>query len=115
MLSSVSATVLAQAGIRLQPPTSSAAVSQEAAEQAALRSVPGRAVREAVLADFSNTHTVPPINTLAWAVSLTVPPRIASSGPRGHSPTKPLYLLVFIDARTGTFIMGAGGGQLQPH
>ncbi len=116
MLSSVSAAALAQAGIRLQPPTSPAVVSQEAAGQAAVRSMPGREVRESVLADFTNIHAVPPISTLAWAVSLTVPSRAVSGGPfRGHTPMKPLYMVVFIDARTGTFIMAAGGGQLQPH
>jgi len=36
--------------------------------------MPGRMVREAVLADFSNAHAVPVINTLAWAVALTVRP-----------------------------------------
>jgi hypothetical protein len=116
MLSSVSTAALAQHGIRLQPPTSPAVVSQEAAEQAAVRSMSGRAVSEVVLADFTNTHAVPPISTLAWAVSLTVPPRAVSGGPfPGHPPMKPLYMVVFIDARTGTFIMAAGGGQLQPH
>lgn len=115
MLSSVSAAALAQAGIRLQPPTSSAVVSQQAAERTAVRSMPGRVVHEAVLADFSDTHTVPPIDTLAWAVSLTVPLRGGSNGPRGHPPVKPLYMVVFIDARSGAFIMAAGGGQLLPH
>ena len=116
MLSSVSAAALAQQGIRLQPPTGSAVVSQEAAKQAAVRSMPGREVREAVLADFTNTHAVPPVSTLAWAVSLTVPSRAVSGGPfPGHPPMKPLYMVGFIDARTGTFIMAAGGGQLQPH
>lgn len=37
VLSSVSSAGLAHAGIRLQPPTSSAMVSQEAAERAAVR------------------------------------------------------------------------------
>ena len=73
MLSSVSSISLANMGIKLQPPASPAVVSQEAAEQAALRAMPGRIVREAVLADFSNAHAVPVINTLAWAVALTVP------------------------------------------
>lgn len=114
MLSSVSSTSLADMGIRLQPPASSAVVSQEAAEQAALRSMPGRAVREAVLADFSNTHAVPAISTLAWAVALTVPSQTRAGPPPGR-PVKPLFMVVFIDAVTGAFIMAAGGGQLEPH
>ena len=113
MLSSVSSISLANMGIKLQPPASPAVVSQEAAEQAALRAMPGRIVREAVLADFSNAHAVPVINTLAWAVALTVPPR-AWGGPLPGRPVKPLFMVVFIDAMTGAFIMAAGGGQLQP-
>ena len=38
-----------------------------------MRSMPGRAVREAVLADFTDSHAVPAIDTLAWVVALTVP------------------------------------------
>jgi hypothetical protein len=113
MLSSVSSTSLDNMGITLQPPASPAVVSQEAAEQAALQAMPDRIVREAVLADFSNTHAVPAINTLAWAVALTVPSR-AWGGPPPGRPVKPLFMVVFIDAMTGVFIMAAGGGQLQP-
>ena len=104
MLGSVHPTVLAQAGIRMLPPTSSAVVNQEEAEQAAVRSMPGHAVREAVLTDLSDTHHVPAINTLAWAISLRVPPgwRAASAGPwPGRAAMKPSYLVVFIDAVTG--------------
>jgi hypothetical protein len=117
MLSSVSSAALAHAGIRLQPPTSSAVVSQEAAERAAVRAMPGRTVRETVLADFSDTHAVPAINTLAWAVSLTVLPgsRPPWAGPFPGSPgMEPSYLVVFIDARTGAFIMATSRGRLQP-
>jgi hypothetical protein len=117
MLSSVSSTALAHTGIRLQPPTSSAVVSQEEAERAAMRKMPGRTVRETVLADLSDTHAVPAINTLAWAVSLTVPPgsRAPSAGPPpGHPGMEPSYLVVFIDARTGAFIMATSGGRFQP-
>jgi hypothetical protein len=117
MLSSVSSAALAHAGIRLQPPTSSAVVSQEAAERAAVRAMPGRTVRETALADFGDIHTVPAISTLAWAVSLTVPPgfRPPSGGPFPGSPgMEPSYLVVFIDARTGVFIMATSRGRLQP-
>ena len=114
MLSSVSSATLAAAGIRLQPPTGSAVVSQEAAQQIAVLSIPGSAIREAVLADFSDTHHVPAINTLAWAVSLTVPFGAPSAGPPpGHRPMKFSYRVVFIDAKTGAFIEAAGGGRLQ--
>ncbi len=116
MLKTVSATALAQAGIRLQPPTSSAVVSQAAAQQAALRASPAgpaSAVREAVLADFSDTNHVPPIHALAWAVSLTIPPgfRAPSAGPPPGDPAlkAPSYLVVFIDASTGAFIEGTAG------
>lgn len=116
MLSSVSSAALAHAGIRLQPPASSAVVSQEAAERAAVRAMPGRTVRETVLADFSDIHAVPAINTLAWAVSLTVPPGSRPwAGPFPGSPgMEPSYLVVFIDARTGAFIMATSRGRLQP-
>ena len=113
MLSSVSSAALANMGIGLLPPTSSPLVSQEAAEQAALRATPGRTIREAVLADFSNTHAVPAINTLAWAVALTVPSR-AQAGPPPGLTVKPLFMVAFIDGITGTFIMAAGGGRLPP-
>lgn len=117
MLSSVSSVALADVGIRLQPPTSSAVVSQEAAERAAVRAMPGTTARETVLADFSDTRTVPVISTLAWAVSLTVPPgsRPPSAGPPpGHPGMEPSYLVVFIDARTGAFIMATSQGRLRP-
>jgi hypothetical protein len=117
MLSSVSSAALAHVGIRLQPPTGSAVVSQEAAERTATQAAPGRAVRESVLADFSNTHAVPAISTLAWAVSLTVPPgsQMASAGPPpGYPGMEPSYLVVFIDARTGAFIMATSQGRLPP-
>jgi hypothetical protein len=93
-------------------------VSQEEAEQAVMRAVPGRTVRETVLAHFSDTHAVPAINTLAWAVSLTVTPgsRMASAGPPpGHPGMEPAYLVAFIDAQTGAFIMATSGGRLQPN
>jgi len=45
-------------------------VSQDAAQQAALRAMPGSAIRETVLADFSDTHHVPAIHALAWVISL---------------------------------------------
>ena len=115
MLKTVSATALAQAGIRLQPPTSSAVVSQAAAQQAALSASPAgpaSAVREAVLADLNDTNNVPPIHTLAWAVSLTMPPgfRAPSAGPPGNPPPKaPSFLVVFIDASTGAFTEGMAG------
>lgn len=116
MLSSVSSAALAEAGIRLQPPASSAVVSQEAAERAAVRALPGRTVRETVLADVSDSHEVPAISALAWAVSLTVPPgsRMASAGPPPGQPgMEPSYPVVFIDARMG-FIMAISQGRLQP-
>ena len=117
MLSSVSSAALADAGIRLRPPMSSAVVGQEAAERAAVRAMPGRTVCETVLADFSDTHAVPAISTLAWAVSLTVPrgSRPPSAGPPpGHRGMEPSYLVVFIDARTGAFIMATSHGRFQP-
>jgi len=119
MLSSVSSAALAHTGIRLEPPTSSAVVSQEEAEQAAVRSRPEMIVCETVLADFSDTHAVPAIDTLAWAVSMTVPSGfpMASAGPfPGHPGMRAelSYLVVVIDARTGAFIMATGGGQFQP-
>ena len=111
MLSSVSTADLANAGIQLGAPTASATVSQAAAQQTALQQFPGSTVREAVLADFSNTDHVPAINTLAWAVSLTVPPGLTPQGPVGPT-AKFTYLVVFIDATTGQFIMSTSGGKM---
>lgn len=70
-----------------------------------------------MLADFSDTHAVPAINTLAWAVSLTLLPASRSpwAGPFPGSPgMEPSYLVVFIDAPTGAFIMATSRGRLQP-
>lgn len=110
---------LAQAGIRLRAPTSSAAVSKSAAQRTALLSFPGiTAVRQAVLADFSDTHRVPVIDTLAWVVSFAIPPgySVGSTGPVGNPAQKTTsYLVVFIDAKTGAFIQAAAGGHTDHH
>jgi len=112
MLNSVSATALARAGIRLQAPTKPATVSQDAAQRAALQAMPGSTIRETVLADFSDTHHVPAISTLAWAISLT--DASGFRGPAGgRAVVKPSHLVVFIDAGTGEFIMATKGGRLQ--
>lgn len=108
-LAGVSPAELARAGIRLQAPTGRATVSKSAAQRAALRSFPGiTAVRNAVLADFANTHRVPPAHALAWAFSLAIPPGYRAA-PNGGAPTdngtaKISYLVVFINAKTGAFI-----------
>jgi hypothetical protein len=114
MLKSVSATFVSQAGIQLRAPTGSAAVIQHAAQQTALQEFPGSTVRETVLTNFSDTHHVPAISTLAWAVSLTVPSDFpAPSGPApARSHMKPSYLVVFINATTGTFIEAISGGKV---
>ena len=78
--------------------------------------MPGSTVRETVLADFSDTHHVPAISMLAWAISLTDASgfRPHSAGPaRGRVVVKPSYLVVFIDAGTGEFIIATKGGRLQ--
>jgi hypothetical protein len=115
LLNSVSAATLAEAGIQLRAPTTSAVISQAAAQQTALQAFPGTStVRETVLADFSDTDHVPAINALAWAISLTVPSgyKPASAGPPpGHPGMRVSYLVVFIDATTGKFIMATSGGQ----
>jgi hypothetical protein len=115
VLSSVSATALAQAGIQLQTPTSSALISQAAAQQTALQAFPGSTLREIALADFSDTNHAPALNALAWAVSLTPPPGSGPPSvgpPPGHKGMRLAYLVVFIDASTGTFIEATSGGQL---
>jgi hypothetical protein len=116
VLNSVSASTLAEAGIQLRAPSGSAAIRQATAQQTALQAFPGTStVRETVLADLSNTHHVPAINTLVWAVSLTVPSGFcpASAGPPpGNRGMRVSYLVVFIDAATGEFIMATSGGQL---
>ena len=114
VLKTVSAAFLANVGIELKAPANSAAVSKAVAEQAALRQIPGSAVRETVLADFSNTHSVPAIKTLAWVVSLSFPSGFpGSSGPAGRrSRPKLSYMVVFIDAGTGAFIQATSGGRL---
>ena len=116
MLKSVSATALSRAGICLRAPAKPATVSQDAAQQAALRAMPGTAIRETVLADFSDTHHVPAIRALAWVISLTGASgfRPHRAGPaRGGVVVQPEYLVVFIDAGTGEFIMATKAGRLQ--
>ena len=78
--------------------------------------MPGSAIRETVLADFSDTHHVPAIHALAWVISLADASgfRPHPAGPaRGGAVVQPSYLVVFIDAGTGEFIMAANGGRLQ--
>lgn len=112
-LSSASGADLMQDGIQLQNPTSTATVSQAAAQQTALQAFLGSSVRDTALANFSDTHHVPAINALAWAVSLTFPSGInpTSEGPPpGHPGLKLSYLVVFIDATTGAFIEATSKG-----
>lgn len=113
VLNSASAADLAQDGIQLLNPTSTATVSQAAAQQTAMQAFLGSSVRETVLANFSDTHHVPAINALAWAVSLSFPSGInpTSEGPPpGHPGLKMSYLVVYIDATTGAFIEAASKG-----
>lgn len=115
-LAGVSPAELAQSGIRLQAPTGRATVSKSAAQRTALRTFPGiTAVRNAVLADFANTHRVPPVHALSWAFSLAIPPgyRVAANGgaPPGNRTAKLSYLVVFINAKTGAFIQAMQQAQ----
>jgi hypothetical protein len=114
MLDPVTAAALAWAGIQLQTPADPAVISQDAAQRAALAAMPASAVRETALADFTDTHRVPAVSTLARAVSLTVPSGThpASARPRpGNRRPGPSFLVVFIDARTGAFIQATSRGR----
>lgn len=111
-LEAVSSSALAQEGIQLQPPTSTAAVTQAAAENAAVAALPGSTVRQSVLAEFTDSNHVPVISALAWAVSLSPPTGFdgPSVGPAGGGPgTAAGYVVVFINAQTGTMLEGIAG------
>ena len=116
-LRSVDAVQLAKARIILTPPPpgSVPAVTQAAAEQAALR--PGDKVREIVLAMFDNAGSVPPIHALAWVISIRPAGGFGtteggSALPR--SPEPPIRLkweLRFVDATSGKLLFDISGSQ----
>lgn len=108
-LTAVSAQTLASGGITLSTPTTTAAVSQSAAIQAAQTQFPGAQVHQAVLAQVQDSHQVPALDRLCWAVSLVPPAGTESVGPPGSTPLPASYFVLFIDAQTGAFVFGTAG------
>lgn len=108
-LGAVSAQTLAAGGITLSNPVASAAVSKDAAIQAAQAQFAGAQVREAVLAQVRDDHQVPVVDKLCWAVSLVPPAGTGSAGPAGSASLPASYLVVFVDAQTGSFVFGTAG------
>lgn len=122
-LSTVTSKQLAEAGITLGSPAQAkgagAIITPSQARDDAVRAYPGATVREAVEAELNDDHTHPAVHTLAYAVSI-VPPggiRAPSAGPAGASGHGPgsssvvagSYLIVFVDAHTGSFIEALSG------
>ena len=96
----------------LSPPTSGASVKQREAEQAAIGQFPNATgVLESRLVDYTEMNSASP--RLCWMISLAPaaelapavgPPRAADA----PTPAAARFFLVFIDARAGEFVMGAG-------
>lgn len=97
-------------GVRLIQPNRAPTIDSAAAEIAAKSGVPGTpSVKETVLARVVNDRADPPVDTLAWAVSLD-PASVHAFpvlGPGQYNQcVQPLYSVVFIDALTGDFLFG---------
>jgi len=110
-LASVSTQGLASHAIYLGQPASQAILGQDAAVTTALAQFPGSHVRETLLAQVTDTR-VPVINgRLCWIVSIVPSTGIVmpSAGPDGHTPIYGDYFLVFVDAKSGTYLFGAIG------
>jgi hypothetical protein len=109
-LAAVSATRLEQMNVTLEAAGLFAApsVSRATAERLALHSVPpGVVVRESVLLRFHDAGSVPPIDCLCWAISVT--PFATSSGPPGSKRVRDTFAVWFIDAQSGRFVEGVSG------
>ena len=109
-----SATVadLAAQGITLQRPSSGAIASQATVVDSALTRFPGSNLREVVLAQVSDTYTMPNVRCTCWVVSLALPAGISSmtSGPPPGTRHTAAYLIMFYDAISGAFVEGIQGG-----
>lgn len=113
-LASVDAATLQREGITLGTPTGAAVASQASVEQQALQQFPGSSVNQTVLAEFSDMHHVPAIQTLAWVVSLSPPPGFHAPSNGGfrsgtQSISSASYLVLVFDAGTGAFVEGTTG------
>lgn len=121
-LSTVTAKQLAEAGITLGVPAQAtgagAIISPSQARNDAVSAYPGATVRETVEAELNDVHIRPAVHTIAYAVSI-VPPggiRAPSAGPADASgrsgPSNVVagsYLIVFVNAHTGSFIEALSG------
>ena len=116
-LRTVSGDQLIWHGITLLPPPPGAeaqVVPQSVAEQVAGDQWRGAAIREIALARLIELGRVPPVERLAWIVS--VDPAAVGVPTHGGAPTGPVsipshgytfvngFALVFVDAQTGSFV-----------
>ena len=112
-IQSANAADLATQGIILQQTTTSVAVHKTTAADMASARFPGSSVHDVVLALVTDTYSVPTLHCTCWVVSLTPPPGVgtASGGPPPGRPHKTAYLILFLDAQTGTFVEGIQAGS----
>lgn len=110
----VSVKRLARGGNLLLPPAARPLVRQEDAERVAAAQLGGATVRQTILAEV---HSMSPTaqGRLCWVVSMLPHRGIwhpSSGPPRGGGYQRRLpgtYILIFVDAVTGEFVMGHGG------
>jgi hypothetical protein len=104
-LSTVSDEQLARVGIRLVKPVGGPVIGPARAESAAVAQFHGKA-REAVLATVSAPRGPLVDGCLCWVVSVLPRVRTEQVGGVQESPTLVAieYLVVFVNARTGTFV-----------
>jgi hypothetical protein len=116
LLQYVSDAALARTGDVLSPPNAAAAVSQEQVQPTAVAEAElGDAAtpREVVLARLQRPY--PPYNDeLVWVFDFATPAGYkGSGGPPGASTAPPAFVtfvLVYIDAQTGSWVMTSYGG-----
>lgn len=105
-LTSVSPRALTERGISLDTPAQAATVSRDAAVRVALWFQARSEIRDAVVAQV-RAAGLPEINgRTCWVVSIMPPGGIWSVIGEPGAPRLPQkYLLVFVDARTGAFLL----------
>jgi len=97
-------------GMRLDQPQHSAIVGAATAAQAATSRFGRARVREEVLAEVRDTHVPAVDGKLCWIVSVMPAGGLwFPSGPPSSKPSQARFLLVFIDAQTGAFLLGDMG------
>ena len=112
---------LAGIGYTFAPAPRDATTTLRAAQATALalRHFPGSTVRDAKLVEVAGFHDVPPLHCVCWAVSIAPPPGgsfLASAGPHGfpRRPTVFRFMVVLLDAKTGSFVRGVTHSDFAP-